>query len=244
MKVVAIVQARMGSSRLPGKVLKTVLERPLLSWQLDRLRLATTLDHIVIATSVNPADAAIEAFCATAGVDCHRGSELDVLDRYHEAAHRFDADAIVRITAVCPLIDPRTVDELVGLFRRSDLDYASTDLDRTFPLGMDAEVARIGALDAAWQEATAAADREHVMPFLYRQPERFRLGNLRCATASAAHLRWTVDTPDDLEVVTHLLEAVAPLHPSFTLDDLLSVTSKHPEWTRINAGIRQKILGE
>jgi len=244
MSVVAIVQARMGSTRLPGKVLKEVLGKPLLAWQLERLREAHRLGQIVVATSRNPGDDSIEAFCKRQGVDCHRGSELDVLDRYHEAAHLFAADSVVRITADCPLIDPRIIDRLIDMFLDGQYDYAGTDPERSFPLGLDAEVVSIQALETAWREAVDPAEREHVLPFLYRRPQRFRLGYLRRDPPLPTTLRWTVDTVQDFELVKRLLEALAPKHPSFTLEDILQVLQQNPSWSQINVDIRQKSLGE
>src|SRR5262249_44302968 len=147
--VIAIVQARMGSTRLPGKVLRDVLGRPLLQWLLERLRLAKRIQGIVVATTTAPGDDPIETLCDKLGVSCYRGSEFDVLDRYHDAAVAAHAERIVRVTADCPLLDPSIVDQLVDLLDRTECDYASTD-ERTFPLGMDAEAFTFTALEAAW----------------------------------------------------------------------------------------------
>ena len=244
MRVVAIVQARMGSTRLPGKVLREVLGKPLLEWQVERLRLASRLDCIMVATSTNPADGAIEAYCRSAGISCYRGSESDVLDRYRAAARACDATWVVRVTGDCPLIDPRTVDHLVELFRGSAYDYASTDLERTYPLGMDAEIVSADLLDTAWREAVDPVEREHVTPFFYLRPNRFRLGNLRCDRVIDGTHRWTVDTAEDFELIRRLLTELQPRHPGFSLDDVLKVLSDNPSWLEINASVRQKTLGE
>ena len=225
----------MGSSRLPGKVLKDIAGRPMLSYQMERLRRVKRAERIVVATTDQPADDAVERFCQKEKIACVRGSEHDVLARYHLAIERFPADVVVRITADCPLIDPAIVDEAIAAY---EPDYVSNMLETTYPYGMAVEVFSAQALREAHREAKDPAEREHVTPFIYRRPERYRLKSLTM-TPNLSHHRWTVDTPEDFELVSRLLKT---LKPHFTLQDVLAVLDKHPDWCAINAHVEQKAL--
>lgn len=242
---VIIVQARMTSTRLPGKVLKTVLGKPLLDYQLERLRRVKLASRIVIATTTNDTDQPIVEWCEHRGVDCFRGSEHDVLARYHGAAALHHADTVVRVTSDCPLIDPAVIDHVIGhyLDHRDSCDYASNCLERSYPRGMDAEVFSRHALDEAFAEATEGSEREHVTPFIYRHPERYRLANIAYRENQGRH-RWTVDTPEDFELVEKILNALYPAKPAFTLEDVLNLLQQHPDWADINAHVEQKKLGQ
>lgn len=225
----------MGSTRLPGKVLKDVAGRPMLSYQMERLRRVKRAERIVVATTDQPADDAVERFCQKEKIACVRGSEHDVLARYHLAIERFPADVVVRITADCPLIDPAIVDEAIAAY---EPDYVSNMLETTYPYGMAVEVFSAQALREAHREAKDPAEREHVTPFIYRHPERYRLRSLTMAP-NLSHHRWTVDTPEDFELVSRLLKT---LKPHFTLQDVLAVLDDHPDWCAINAHVEQKAL--
>ena len=225
----------MGSTRLPGKVLKDIAGRPMLSYQMERLRRVKRAERIVVATTDQPADDAVERFCQKEKIACVRGSEHDVLARYHLAIERFPADVVVRITADCPLIDPAIVDEAIAAY---EPDYVSNMLETTYPYGMAVEVFSAQALREAHREAKDPAEREHVTPFIYRHPERYRLKSLTMAP-NLSHHRWTVDTPEDFELVSRLLKT---LKPHFTLQDVLAVLDKHPDWCAINAHVEQKAL--
>ena len=170
---IAIVQARMGSTRLPGKVLAVLAGHPVLWHVVDRLRFCRSLRAIVVATTIQPEDDAIEQWCCNHAVRCFRGDDADVLDRYYQAARFFQADPIVRITADCPVIDPTVVDEVVWEFYRGNYDICG--LGGEFPDGLDCEVMAFRALEIAWRDAQWASEREHVTPFLYKHPERFRV---------------------------------------------------------------------
>ena len=202
----AVVQARMGSTRLPGKVLADLGGRPVLGLMIDRLARAH-VDRVVVATSDGPADDAIARLATSRGVAVVRGPESDVLERFLLALDHHPADDVVRLTADCPLIDPVIVDSAIGMHRRCGADYTSNSLERTFPDGLDVEVVRAAALRAAAAEATARDEREHVTPFLHRHPERFRLASLE-TDEWLGHERWTLDTPADL---ARLREIVAAL---------------------------------
>lgn len=240
MKVVAIVQARMGSTRLPGKVLMDLAGRPVLSRVIARLGRAERLDAVVIATTTEPADDAIEEFCAERGWPCFRGSENDVLDRYYQAARAHQADVVVRITSDCPLIDPVLVDHIVDEFLQTDasVDYVSNSLPTdTFPRGLDVEVVRFEALKRAWTEAKDARFREHVTLYIYSHPETFRLRGV-VNDVDLSHMRWTVDTKEDLALVRSVYRHFGD--DQFSWRDLLALLDLHPEWLAINRKVRQK----
>ncbi|MGZ5199578.1 MAG: cytidylyltransferase domain-containing protein [Telluria sp.] len=243
MKTVIIVQARMTSTRLPGKVLKTVLGKPLLEYLFERLRRVRLADAFVIATTVNETDEPIVDLCRQHDVPVTRGSEEDVLARYYEAACAHAADVVVRVTSDCPLIDPAIIDEAIAMYRTGQYDYVSNTLQLSYPYGMAVEVLAFRELEQAWREAVDPAEREHVTPFIYRHPERFRIGHLRYKTDLSSH-RWTVDTAEDFTLVRKLLEEVYPRAPEFDMDDLLVAISQHPDWPLINAAIKQKTLDD
>jgi spore coat polysaccharide biosynthesis protein SpsF len=240
-RVVAIVQARMGSVRLPGKVLAEIEGQPMLWRVLQRTRATQTLDEIVVATSVEPADDAIAAFCGEHECACFRGSEIDVLDRYYQAAREYDADAVVRITSDCPLIDPEVTDKTVYAFLKQRPDYASNSLDRTYPRGLDTEVIARPALERAWRAAREAYQRVHVTPYIYQNPGKFKILSVRGEIDYSAY-RWTVDTPEDLKFVravyAHMEEKL------FCWGDVIGLLERKPELAEINRSVAQKELHE
>jgi spore coat polysaccharide biosynthesis protein SpsF len=233
----------MTSTRLPGKVLLPILSRPMLSYQLERLRRVSQADRIVIATTTNATDDPIVDFCATEGVDCTRGSEQDVLSRYFEAANRFAADTVVRVTSDCPLIDPQLIDSTISAYREEagGCDYVSNMIEPSWPYGMAVEVFSARALAEAHAEATEEAEREHVTPFIYWRPGRYRLKSLSMQPDLSQH-RWTVDTPEDFELVRRILESLYPRKPCFGMADVLALLAEHPDWAAINRHIKQKTL--
>ena len=233
MTVLAILQARMSSSRLPGKVMADLAGEPMLARQVERLRRCRTLDRLVLATSTEPADDALAAMAPRIGIDCFRGSLDDVLDRFHAAAAGRGADHIVRLTADCPLADPALIDRLVELHVAGGHDYSSNTLTPGYPDGLDAEVMRTEALEAAWREATLPSEREHVTRFLYTRPDRFRLGSLAGDT-DLSDQRWTVDTPEDLALVRAVYAALYPANPSFGTQNILDFLAAHPEIAALN----------
>ena len=224
---VAILQARMSSTRLPGKVMKPLAGRPMIDRQLERLRRSTTLTRIIVATSVDASDDPLAAHLAQGGVDVFRGSLNDVLDRYVEAARAFKVGPdLVRLTADCPLADPGVIDDCVRQRERLGVDYCSNGRRRTYPHGLDVEAFTLEALLTAGREATDPYDREHVTPFIYRHPERFTLGELAQAR-DEGHLRWTVDTPEDFAFVERVYAALYPGKPDFTSDDVRALPFSH-----------------
>lgn len=242
MKTIVIIQARMGSTRLPSKVLLPLLDQPLLWWDVHRVRQSRLIDEVVIATTTDSRDDAIVALCSTEGWAYFRGSEDDVLDRYYQAAQAYQANVIVRITSDCPLIDPQTMDYVISAFHAAApaVDYASNSIVRTYPRGLDTEVFTFAALETAWREDRSGW-REHVTPFLYNHPERFRLLPVTNST-DYSHHRWTVDTPEDYELVQRIYEHFG--HGDFGWRDVLAVLDQHPDWVMINQHVEQKKLDE
>jgi spore coat polysaccharide biosynthesis protein SpsF len=220
----AILQARMTSTRLPGKVMAPVLGEPMIGRQLERLGRAARLDRIVIATSAEASDDPLAAYCEGLGHPVFRGSLDDVLGRFKGALDLFpEARTVVRLTADCPLADPAVIDATVGRHEEAGADYTSnTPAVRTFPHGLDTEVMRRAVLETAWREASDPYEREHVTPFIYRRPERFRIASLS-RTPSLAHLRWTVDLPEDLEFVRDVYARLYPADPAFTSEDIVAL---------------------
>ncbi|MDB9312961.1 glycosyltransferase family protein [Spirulina sp. CS-785/01] len=241
MKTVIIDQARMTSTRLPGKVLKTVLGKPLLEYQIERLQRVELADALVIATTTNTTDDPIVELCDRLGVKYYRGSEADVLARYYEAAQKYQADVVVRVTSDCPLIDPKIVDRVIQFYldQRPQCDYASNCLKRTYPRGMDTEVFSFDNLSQAYLEATANPDREHVTPFFLQNPERFCLMPV-IAQENYSYHRWTVDTKEDFKLIKKILEAIYEQKQHFTMNDCIELLNNNPSWQAINAHIEQK----
>ncbi len=237
-----IVQARMGSSRLPGKVLRPILGRPMLDHQLDRLAHVRGVDRIVVATTRFEEDHAIaECVVSRPDINLYRGEAEDVLDRYYRAAVRYNASVIVRITADCPLIEPSVIERCLALYRehRGEVDYVSNCRIRTFPRGLDTEVFGFHTLLTAHEQALDPSEREHVTPYIRRRPEDFRLLDLIDDEDHSA-LRWTVDTREDFQLVTRIYEALYPLCPAFGYADILALLRRHPQWAEINAHVAQK----
>lgn len=207
MRKVAIIQARMGSSRLPGKVLKPLAGRPVLEHVVTRVMAARRIDAVVIATSELPGDEPIADYCAARGWTCVRGSEGDVLSRYASATRASNADVVARVTSDCPLFSPRILDDMLDSFDPETMDYMSTNWpERSFPVGLDCEVMRADALLAIADTATDPYDREHVTPHFYRNPDLYRLAGYACSR-SMAHIRITLDTAEDYDRLTRLLAA-------------------------------------
>lgn len=236
----AIIQARTGSTRLPGKVLRPILGLPILARVVDRVRRARTVDEVVVATTGLAADDSIEALCRASGWPVVRGSETDLLDRYVVAARAHAAAVVVRITSDCPLIDPALIDDVVAAHRSGGADYASNSLEpRTYPRGLDVEAVSLAALERAWAEDTDPASREHATPYIYRHPGIFSLLRVPADEDHSAQ-RWCVDTAEDLELVQRIYQAIG--HDEFGWRDALNVVRQHPEWAAINRDVVQKAV--
>ena len=241
MKTVAIIQARTGSTRLPGKVLADIGGRSMLARVVRRASRAQRIDAVVVATTNQDSDQALVDAGQRLGVEVFRGSEDDVLDRTYRAAKACGAQAVVRITSDCPLIDPAVVDGVVGAFEAERPDYASNTQDRTFPRGLDTEVMTFEALERAWNEARKPYQRAHVTAYLYQHPETFRVLQVTGEEDFSAH-RWTVDTEADLQLVRAIYRRFDD--DTFGWRQVLEVLAREPELVALNRHVQQKALEE
>jgi spore coat polysaccharide biosynthesis protein SpsF len=235
MKIVAIVQARMGSSRLPGKVLKEVAGKPVLWHLINRLRKSKLLNGIVIATTINEIDKPILKLADSMGIDTFSGSEMDVLDRYYQASTKFKADVICRITADCPVIDPRIVDKVIKHFLDGKYDVVFA---AHYPDGIDTEVISYGALEKAWKEARWASEREHVTPYVYKNPDLFRISEVKSEIDLSGY-RCTLDENEDLCLIREIYSYLYREGDIFYLEDILDLYQKYPHLKQINQKIKR-----
>jgi glutamate-1-semialdehyde aminotransferase/spore coat polysaccharide biosynthesis protein SpsF (cytidylyltransferase family) len=232
MRVLAIIQARMGSTRLPNKVLADIAGKPMLWRVVERVRQSKTVEQIIVATTKKSNDDLIVRLCDEIGINYYRGSEEDVLDRYYQAAKIYSGEVIVRITADCPLIDPDVIDKLVQNFQKNDYDYISNTLRYTYPDGLDTEVFSFIGLEQAWREAKKPFAREHVTPY-FRYSGKYRLYNVENEVNLSSY-RWTVDEPADLELIRNIYNGL-PDKEHFHMDDVLKLLKDKPELEMINA---------
>jgi spore coat polysaccharide biosynthesis protein SpsF len=239
-KITAIIQARMGSTRLPGKVLMDLEGETALARVVGRLRRATQVKQIVVATTNCIADDAIVRECDRLKIPTFRGCENDVLDRYYQAARACAAEAVVRITSDCPVIDPGLVDDTIELFQRQQGDYASNSLPPIYPRGLDVEVFTIAALEQAWRDARKPYEREHVTPYFYEHPELFRLVSLGGQT-NYSRYRWTLDTAEDLELLRTIYARFGS-RDDFGWCEVVQLMEREPELAELNSHVVQKAL--
>ena len=232
-----IIQARMGSSRLPGKTLiKLNQYRTTLDFVVNQLSFSALLDKIVIATTNLEQDNIIEANAKTLGIDCFRGSSDDVLDRYYHCAKKFQINTIVRITSDCPLIDPQIVDQVIRKYQSEDYDYVTNTLSRSYPIGTDVEIFSFEILEKTWQKAILPSEREHVTLFIRNKKLNFKLGNLK-NSKNLGHLRWTLDRVEDLNLIRKIVVKINK-NP-ILMSDILNLFSLEPELIKINEHITQ-----
>jgi len=238
MRTIAFIQARMSSTRLPGKVLADLSGQPMLARVVARTERARLLDGVVVVTTASPADDIIAEACVQHHWQFFRGNENDVLDRYYHAARHCEAEIVVRVTGDCPLIDPEIIDRVVVVFQETMPDYASNTLRRTYPRGLDVEAMKLTSLARAWREASEPWHRAHVTPYIHQNPKLFSLVSV---TDEADHsgYRWTVDTQQDLEFVraiyTHLRG-----DDTFSWRDVLRLLDEEPKLANMNRGVLQK----
>jgi spore coat polysaccharide biosynthesis protein SpsF len=242
MKIATIVQARMGSTRLPGKVMLDLGGMTVLARVVERLRRARLIGELVIATTADPADDAIVRECESLGVQTFRGAEKDVLDRYYQAALHFNAEAVVRITSDCPLIDPEITDNVIRVFLERRPDYASNALQRTYPRGLDTEAVAFAALERTWRLADRSYQRSHVTAYIYENPGQFKIIPVT-GEADYSWQRWTVDTPEDLKFIRSVYECLGS-KGDFGWRDVLALMDRRPELLEINSHVCQKALQE
>lgn len=246
-KVVCVMQARMTSTRLPGKVLLDLAGKPVLVRDVERVRDCRLVDEVVVATSTMMQDDAIVDALAEHVPDAkvYRGSLDDVLDRFYQAAKEASADIVVRITSDCPLCEPELIDRVIQqLLDDPDLQYSSNVESagqgvRSFPRGLDAEAFRFSALETAWQNATEQEEREHVTPHIRRRPQEFKSANIQ-SPVDYTHLRWTLDTPADYKLIRTIYARLYPQNPKFRMEDILALLEREPELATMNVEVQQK----
>ena len=245
-RIVAIIQARMGSTRLPGKVLKEIGGRPMIFYVIQRARHISGVDEVVVATSTNEAEGPLVDYVSSLpGVGIFRGPEDDVLKRYYEAAVAYSADVIMRITGDCPLLCPRISQRVLEAYLACEpaCDYATNTKPRTYPRGLDTSVMGIDTLERVRNEASSPAHREHVTSYIWSNPDRFEWVNV-ADDHDRHHHRWTVDTADDLRLIRRIYDAVGTPVPPAGYDEILAALRAHPRWQSINQGVRQKRIDE
>ncbi|MCA1988868.1 MAG: glycosyltransferase family protein [Desulfarculus sp.] len=257
MRTIATIEARMRSTRLPGKVLLPILGRPMLELMIERLNRVRGLDGVVIATSEDPSCQPIAELAARLGVGCHRGSEDDVLTRVLEAARSMRAERIVQTTGDCPLVDPATVEAVLALHDQGRGDFCANMLTRelaplpsgqepfparrTYPVGLDVRVFRLADLEEVARLSTDPVDHEHVSNYFWEHPERFRLANLDGGLPDwARELRLTVDTAEDFSLINSIFEELYPTKPDFSLAEVLDLLARRPELADLNRHVVQK----
>jgi spore coat polysaccharide biosynthesis protein SpsF len=234
--ILAILQARMDSTRLPGKVMKPILGTPMIFLQIERIARARHIDKLLVATTSDEADNVVADECIRRGLAVYRGSQLDVLDRYVKAAEEYRPRAVVRLTADCPLADWTVIDCAVQTYFHGHYQYVTNVNPQTYPDGLDVEIVDYEALRIANIEARLPSEREHVTPFISARPERFSAGSLRSPVDLSA-MRWTVDEPEDFELVRAIYEALYPTKPAFETRDILDFLRERPELIRLNQHI-------
>jgi len=233
--ICVIVQARMGSTRLPGKVMKDIVGKPLLLHVLERIKRIKTKDTIVVATTTSKEDDTIVDVVTDYDrtITIFRGSSQDVLDRYYRAAAHCKADVIVRITADDPLIDPKISNTVIETFLKNQCDYCCNNMPRTYPYGLDTEVFSFESLERAWKKAHTPHEREHVTPYIRGNPDKFKLLNVK-HTTDLSSLRWSVDYPEDFAFVTEIYKRLYPENPAFSMEDILDVLNREPWLSEMN----------
>lgn len=231
--IAVFIQARFGSTRLPGKVLETILGKQMLQLQIERVSSCSTVDKIVVVTSTSVEDLEIVKLCKDIGVDVFCGNLENVLDRFYQAAKKYKPEHIVRLTGDCPLIDPKIIDSTVHLYLEEKCEYGTNCMPPSYPDGLDVEVFNFHILETAWKEARLPSQLEHISVFFEDQPERFKISNL-AYKEDLSGMRWTVDEPEDFEFVTKIFEALYPVKPLFGMEDVLDLLKKEPEWASLN----------
>jgi spore coat polysaccharide biosynthesis protein SpsF len=242
LNVIALIQARMGSSRLPGKVMKEICGKPMLEWVVQRAKKAACMNKLAVAMTTDTADDILENYCRKHKIEYYRGSPSDVLDRFVQAGRKFDANVIVRLTADCPFIDPGLIDQTFGAFIESKVDFAANRLPppykRTFPIGLDVEIVAMPALEKAWREAAELYEREHVMPYIYQHPDLFKIRIIDHPLDYGSY-RWTVDTSQDLAFIQTVADELG-CHMDFSWLKVIDLLRQKPALVKINEQVPHK----
>jgi spore coat polysaccharide biosynthesis protein SpsF len=238
MKILTVIQARRGSTRLPDKVMMPVLGDPILLKMIERVKRSKLHGQLCVATTLEEKDDAIEEICKTHNIDLYRGNSSDLLDRHYQAAVLFGADAVVKIPSDCPLIDPNIIDKVLQHYisHSSKYDFVSNLHPASWPDGNDVEVMSFTTLEKAWKEAKRPLEREHTTPYIWENPDKFKIGSVLWETGfdfSTSH-RWTLDYPEDFEFIKRVYEELYPKNPHFTLNDILQLLKENPAIAEIN----------
>lgn len=241
MNIVAIIQARMGSSRLPGKILLKLKGKSVLYHVIERVKASRDINRIIVATTEKYEDDVIIDESLKYDVDTYRGSEYDVLSRYYQSALNFSADIIVRITSDCPLIDTEIISKAIRAYIEQDCDYVSNTIERTYPRGLDVEVFSFKSLSRAYKNAMHPEEREHVTPYIYKNPSLFKIASFQ-NEIDYSDYRWTLDTPEDWMLIEQIYEKLYMEGEIFNWTSVLKLVEGHPELSLINAHIEQKKL--
>jgi len=234
MTTIIIIQARMSTTRFPGKVLKELRKKTLLQWMIERVSKSSLADKIIIATSVCVDDDPIANWCKVNNHICYRGELENVLSRFYHAARKFNAQTIVRLTADCQIIDAKVIDEHIRFYHKHHYDYVSNGPVMTYPDGMGVEVFSYLALKKACQKAILPSEKEHVTSYIYKHPEEFTLFNLKYKK-DYSWIRVTIDYPEDFTLVKNIVDALQPINASFSLEDIISYIEKNPSLININS---------
>jgi len=233
MKTIGIIQARIGSTRLPGKVLLDLEGRTVLERVCERVIASRLIDDVVVATTISNKDLAIVKLCADLGISVYCGSEEDVLDRYYQAARLFGANFVVRITSDCPMIDPGVIDALISHHRNEKADYSSNGIKETYPDGQDVEMFTFNALSKAWSNANLLSEREHVTPYIRKHTEMFKVVNLEYHE-DMSKKRWTLDEPEDYEFIKIVYKHLYKENNLFGMKEILDFVNRNPQIENIN----------
>ena len=234
--IIAIPQARTGSSRLPNKVLRKIKGKTLLELYINRVKQCQLVDKIVIATTTKSEDEEIEKISHTHGIECFRGSESDLLDRYYQCAKKYDADVVVRLGSDNPFVDFRVIDRAVQIFKDNEVDFVTNHFEPTYPEGLDVEVYSIHALEKSWNEATLLSEREHVFPYIQNHQDQFKIINFK-QDKDCSHLRWSIDYECDYKMTKVIYDYLYEKNQVFPQEDILQLLEKHPEIAEMNSHI-------
>ncbi len=237
--VIAIIQARLGSTRLPSKVLKKIENKTLLELYINRLKPSKLINKVVIATTVNIEDDAIEQLAEEINIECFRGSENDLLDRYYQCAKKYNGDIVVRVTPDDPFVDYEVVDRAIQIYLDGDYDFVINHFEPTFPEGLDVEVYSINALKESWEKAKLLSEREHVFPYIQNNQNQFKIHNFK-QDKDYSHLRWTIDHQCDFDMTKEIYSHLYKTKQIFLQNDILELLEKHPEIAKMNSHIKRK----
>ena len=238
MEIIAILQARCSSTRLPNKVLKPILNKPMIQWQVERLKQSKNIDKLIVATSNQRSDLPLVKLCDELSIPVFQGSLNNVLERFHNIAVDIEPKLIVRLTGDCPLIDPKIVDEVIDYMKLGNFDYVSNSMEPSYPDGLDVEVFSFETLEYVYANAERLIEKEHVTLYIANNRNKFKIGVYKNQIDLSYH-RWTVDDPVDFELVTSIFEGLGHLNGDFVMEDILKFLEENPELTSLNSNTKR-----